>query len=227
MKLVLKTTNGSPASTAVKRNASIKYMFKALLMNNYDIIEDAFVNAKDKDKLSFICKISALFCARQNSEENGGEWILPEEMDATWFNKEEVGSVSRRRQRNEAYYCRAMNDLNYTHHVEWQNIRDVMEECRKANVEMEDMRKMLAERIESYYKMVREDKARLEDIFLELHDYYDQIMENTKTQFNDKPNFPSSNVKTEIANLSIPSFPDRKGHDSQQIQSATRCAVSK
>ncbi len=228
MKLILRTTNGNPTPIAVKRNASIKYMFKALLMNNYDVIEDAFINAKDKDKLIFITKISTLFCSKQKSDENGGEWILPEEMDATWFNPEEIGSVSRRRQRNEKNYCLAMNDLNYTHHIEWQNVRDVMEECNRANVEKDEMRRMLEKQIDSYYKMVREDKDRLNDIFRELREFYDQQLELARQQFNDNPaapEFPTDNVKTEVINLAIPSFPQRHSDNNQSLPMKTGGAV--
>ena len=119
MKLILRTTNNNPPPPRVKSNASIKYMIKALLVNNYDVIEESFINAKDKDRLNFITKALPFICNKQTSQENGGEWTLPGNMDNTWFIPEDIGSVDRRRIRNERNFNLAMNDLNYTHQVEW------------------------------------------------------------------------------------------------------------
>ena len=46
-------TGGRKKGTPNKITASMKYMFKALIMNNYDIVEDAFMKAKPKEQLNF------------------------------------------------------------------------------------------------------------------------------------------------------------------------------
>ena len=205
MKLVLRTTNNNPPPPTVKRNASIKYMIKALLINNYDVIEDSFIRAKDKDRLNFITKALPFICSKQTDQENGGEWILPENMSCTWFTPEEIGSVERRRIRNERNYNLAMNDLIYTHEVEWRNVTGMMEEGRKSHMEPKDLRRIFEGELEAVRKDNREDKRRLQAIFDELREFYDQQLDLVKQQYQDKVAFPQSNVDTEVINLAFPS----------------------
>ncbi len=205
MKLVLRTNNNNPPPPPVKSNASIKYMIKALLINNYDVIEDTFIRAKDKDRLNFITKALPFICNRQTSQENGGEWTLPENMDCTWFIPEEIGSVDRRRIRNERNYNLAMNDLNYTHQVEWRNVTSMMEEGIKAHMEPDDLRRVFEGELEAVRMDNREDKRRLQAIFDELREFYDQQLDLVKQQYQDKVAFPQSNVDTEVINLAFPS----------------------
>ena len=64
-------TGGRQKGTPNKITASMKYMFKALIMNNYDIVEDAFMKAKPKEQLNFIAKIAPYLCAKEAPNEQG------------------------------------------------------------------------------------------------------------------------------------------------------------
>ena len=167
-------TGGRKKGTPNKITASMKYMFKALIMNNYDIVEDAFMKAKPKEQLNFIAKIAPFLCAKEASNEQGGEWRIGEDMSTQWCQQFEVDSFVRRKQRNEAYLNGSVNAFRQTKMEQWSKIREMIASCRYNGMDSDRIEQIMEDEIASFIKQSHEDEARLRASFEELRERYNE-----------------------------------------------------
>ena len=167
-------TGGRKKGTPNKITASMKYMFKALIMNNYDIVEDAFMKAKPKEQLNFIAKIAPFLCAKEASNEQGGEWRIGEDMSTQWCQQFEVDSFLRRKQRNEAYLNGSVNAFRQTKMEQWSKIREMIASCRYNGMDSDRIEQIMEDEIASFIKQSHEDEARLRASFEELRERYNE-----------------------------------------------------
>ena len=167
-------TGGRKKGTPNKITASMKYMFKALIMNNYDIVEDAFMKAKPKEQLNFIAKIAPFLCAKEASNEQGGEWRIGEDMSTQWCQQFEVDSFLRRKQRNEAYLNGSVNAFRKTKMEQWSKIREMIASCRYNGMDSDRIEQIMEDEIASFIKQSHEDENRLRESFEELRERYNE-----------------------------------------------------
>ena len=167
-------TGGRKKGTPNKITASMKYMFKALIMNNYDIVEDAFMKAKPKEQLNFIAKIAPFLCAKETSNEQGGEWRIGEDMSTQWCQQFEVDSFLRRKQRNEAYLNGSVNAFRKTKMEQWSKIREMIASCRYNGMDSDRIEQIMEDEIASFIKQSHEDENRLRESFEELRERYNE-----------------------------------------------------
>ena len=167
-------TGGRKKGTPNKITASMKYMFKALIMNNYDIVEDAFMKAKPKEQLNFIAKIAPYLCAKEAPNEQGGEWRIGEDMSTQWCQQFEVDSFVRRKQRNEAYLNGSVNAFRQTKMEQWSKIREMIASCRYNGMDSDRIEQIMEDEIASFIKQSHEDEARLRASFEELRERYNE-----------------------------------------------------
>jgi hypothetical protein len=167
-------TGGRKKGTPNKITASMKYMFKALIMNNYDIVEDAFMKAKPKEQLNFIAKIAPYLCAKEAPNEQGGEWRIGEDMSTQWCQQFEVDSFLRRKQRNEAYLNGSVNAFRQTKMEQWSKIREMIASCRYNGMDSDRIEQIMEDEIASFIKQSHEDEARLRASFEELRERYNE-----------------------------------------------------
>lgn len=167
-------TGGRQKGTPNKITASMKYMFKALIMNNYDIVEDAFMKAKPKEQLNFIAKIAPYLCAKEAPNEQGGEWRIGEDMSTQWCQQFEVDAFVRRKQRNEAYLNGSVNAFRQTKMEQWSKIREMIASCRYNGMDSDRIEQIMEDEIASFIKQSHEDEARLRASFEELRERYNE-----------------------------------------------------
>ena len=167
-------TGGRKKGTPNKITASMKYMFKALIMNNYDIVEDAFMKAKPKEQLNFIAKIAPYLCAKEAPNEQGGEWRIGEDMSTQWCQQFEVDAFVRRKQRNEAYLNGSVNAFRQTKMEQWSKIREMIASCRYNGMDSDRIEQIMEDEIASFIKQSHEDEARLRASFEELRERYNE-----------------------------------------------------
>ena len=167
-------TGGRQKGTPNKITASMKYMFKALIMNNYDIVEDAFMKAKPKEQLNFIAKIAPYLCAKEAPNEQGGEWRIGEDMSTQWCQQFEVDSFVRRKQRNEAYLNGSVNAFRQTKMEQWSKIREMIASCRYNGMDSDRIEQIMEDEIASFIKQSHEDENRLRASFEELRERYNE-----------------------------------------------------
>ncbi len=168
-------TGGRQKGTPNKITASVKYMFKALMMNNYDLVEDSFQKAKPNERLTFIAKMTPFLCAKEQPSKNGGEWVMDQSMDYEWFQIYESDHLLRRKQRIQYEENYAAQNLNCRHQYEYEIISNMVNTAMKACMEKEDLIKMVGREFEAFYADMREDKRRLRENFQQRRDNFQKI----------------------------------------------------
>ena len=168
-------TGGRQKGTPNKINASVKYMFKALMMNNYDLVEDSFQKAKPNERLTFIAKMTPFLCAKEQPSKNGGEWVMDQSMDHEWFQMYESDHLLRRKQRIEHEENYAIQDINSQYSYEWQMIHDACAQFNRLGMDGEDVKKMIFKRVDEFFNEQRNDKDRVRENFQQRRDNFMKI----------------------------------------------------
>jgi hypothetical protein len=168
-------TGGRQKGTPNKITASAKYMFKALMMNNYDLVEDSFQKAKPNERLNFIAKMTPFICAKEQPGKNGGEWVMDQSMDHEWFQMYESDHLLRRKQRIEHEENYAIQDINSQYSYEWQMIHDVCAQFNRLGMDGEDVKQMIYKRVDEFFNEQRNDKNRVRENFQQRRDNFMKI----------------------------------------------------
>ena len=168
-------TGGRQKGTPNKITASVKYMFKALMMNNYDLVEDSFQKAKPNERLTFIAKMTPFLCAKEQPSKNGGEWVMDQSMDHEWFQMYECDHLLRRKQRIEHEENYAIQDINSQYSYEWQMIHDACAQFNRLGMDGEDVKKMIFKRVDEFFNEQRNDKDRVRENFQKRRDNFMKI----------------------------------------------------
>ena len=168
-------TGGRQKGTPNKINASVKYMFKALMMNNYDLVEDSFQKAKPNERLNFIAKMTPFICAKEQPGKNGGEWVMDQSMDHEWFQMYECDHLLRRKQRIEHEENYAIHDINSQYSYEWQMIHDACAQFNRLGMDGEDVKQMILKRVDEFFNEHRNDKNRVKENFRQRRENFMKI----------------------------------------------------
>ena len=168
-------TGGRQKGTPNKINASVKYMFKALMMNNYDLVEDSFQKAKPNERLTFIAKMTPFLCAKEQPSKNGGEWVMDQSMDHEWFQIYESDHLLRRKQRIEHEENYAIQDINSQYSYEWQMIHDACAQFNRLGMDGEDVKQMILKRVDEFFNEHRNDKNRVKENFRQRRENFMKI----------------------------------------------------
>ena len=168
-------TGGRQKGTPNKITASVKYMFKALMMNNYDLVEDSFQKAKPNERLTFIAKMTPFLCAKEQPSKNGGEWVMDQSMDHEWFQIYESDHLLRRKQRIQYEENYAAQNLNSRHQYEYELISNMVNTALKVGMDKEDLIKLVGGEFEAFYADLREDKRRLKENFRQRRENFMKI----------------------------------------------------
>ena len=86
-------TGGRQKGTPNKLTASMKYLTKALFLNNYELLEQSFQQCKPAERLNFYAKMQPYLCSRETSTENGGEWSIGQNMEHLSIQQIELESL--------------------------------------------------------------------------------------------------------------------------------------
>ena len=191
-------TGGRQKGTPNKITASVKYMFKALMMNNYDLVEDSFQKAKPNERLTFIAKMTPFLCAKEQPSKNGGEWVMDQSMDHEWFQIYESDHLLRRKQRIQYEENYAAQNLNSRHQYEYELISNMVNTALKVGMEKEDLIKLVGGEFEAFYADLREDKRRLKENFRQRRENFMKIEQEF---FNEKD--PEEETAAEVAKSEV------------------------
>jgi hypothetical protein len=132
------------------------------------------MKAKPKEQLNFIAKIAPFLCAKEASNEQGGEWRIGEDMSTQWCQQFEVDSFLRRKQRNEAYLNGSVNAFRKTKMEQWSKIREMIASCRYNGMDSDRIEQIMEDEIASFIKQSHEDENRLRESFEELRERYNE-----------------------------------------------------
>ena len=168
-------TGGRQKGTPNKITASVKYMFKALMMNNYDLVEDSFQKAKPNERLNFIAKMTPFICAKEQPGKNGGEWVMDQNMDHEWFQMYESDHLLRRKQRIEHEENYAIQDVNSQYAFEWQMIHDACAQFNKLGMNGEEEKEMLLKRIGDFFNEQKNEKDKVREIFQQRRENFKRV----------------------------------------------------
>ena len=168
-------TGGRQKGTPNKITASVKYMFKALMMNNYDLVEDSFQKAKPNERLTFIAKMTPFLCAKEQPGKNGGEWVMDQSMDHEWFQMYECDHLLRRKQRIKHEENYAIQDINSQYSYEWQMIHDACAQFNRLGMDGEDVKQMIYKRVDEFFNEQRKDKDRVRENFQQRRENFMKI----------------------------------------------------
>ena len=192
-------TGGRQKGTPNKITASVKYMFKALMMNNYDLVEDSFQKAKPNERLTFIAKMTPFLCAKEQPSKNGGEWVMDQSMDHEWFQIYESDHLLRRKQRIQYEENYAAQNLNSRHQYEYELISNMVNTAWKVGMEKKDLIKLVGGEFEAFYADLREDKRRLKENFQQRRENFMKIEQEFFNEKDPEEETTAEVAKTEVA----------------------------
>ena len=219
-------TGGRQKGTPNKLTASVKYMFKALMMNNYDLLEDSFQKAKPNERLNFIAKMTPFICAKEQPGKNGGEWVMGDSMDHDWFKIYESDHLLRRKQRIQFEENYAFQELNYRQQCEWNTLANMVKTAKNAGMEPEDLIKLMRGEFEAFHADASEDKRRLRDNFRQRRENFQKIeqeyFDQTNEQEDSSDTTPSDNTSNSPAfSVGEASDLDSSSNESPSLNSST------
>ncbi len=158
-------TGGRQKGTPNKLTASMKYLTKALFLNNYDLLEQSFQQCKPAERLNFYAKMQPYLCARETSNDNGGEWTIGQNMEHQSIQQIELESLYQKLQNVELSYINALNNFQKTANERWNDIKEQMAAAQDYGVEQENLNKMFQTLFEQYTQQYEQNHARLDKSF--------------------------------------------------------------
>ncbi len=158
-------TGGRQKGTPNKLTASMKYLTKALFLNNYDLLEQSFQQCKPAERLNFYAKMQPYLCAHETSTENGGEWIIGQNMEHLSIQQIELESLYQKLQNVELSYINALSNFQKTANERWNDIKEQMAAAQDYGVEQEKLNDMFKNLYEQYLQQYEQNHTRLDNSF--------------------------------------------------------------
>ena len=158
-------TGGRQKGTPNKLTASMKYLTKALFLNNYELLEQSFQQCKPAERLNFYAKMQPYLCSRETSTENGGEWSIGQNMEHLSIQQIELESLYQKRQNVELSYINALSNFQKTANERWNDIKEQMAAAQDYGVSQEKLNDMFKNLYEQYLQQYEQNHTRLDNSF--------------------------------------------------------------
>jgi len=158
-------TGGRQKGTPNKLTASMKYLTKTLFLNNYELLEQSFQQCKPAERLNFYAKMQPYLCARETSNDNGGEWAIGQNMELLSIQQMELEALYQKKQNVELNYINALNSFQKTANERWNDIKEQMATAQNYGVEQQKLNGMFQNVIEQFTQEYEQNRARLENSF--------------------------------------------------------------
>lgn len=158
-------TGGRQKGTPNKLTASMKYLTKTLFLNNYELLEQSFQQCKPAERLNFYAKMQPYLCARETSNDNGGEWAIGQNMELLSIQQMELEALYQKKQNIELNYINALSSFQKTANERWNDIKEQMAAAQHYGVEQQKLNDMFQNVIEQFTQEYEQNRARLENSF--------------------------------------------------------------
>ncbi len=158
-------TGGRQKGTPNKLTASMKYLTKTLFLNNYELLEQSFQQCKPAERLNFYAKMQPYLCARETSNDNGGEWAIGQNMELLSIQQMELEALYQKKQNIELNYINALSSFQKTANERWNDIKEQMAAAQHYGVEQQKLNGMFQNVIEQFTQEYEQNRARLENSF--------------------------------------------------------------
>ncbi len=158
-------TGGRQKGTPNKLTASMKYLTKALFLNNYELLEQSFQQCKPAERLNFYAKMQPYLCSRETSTENGGEWSIGQNMEHLSIQQIELESLYQKQQNVELSYINALSNFQKTANERWNDIKEQMAAAQDYGVSQEKLNDMFKNLYEQYLQQYEQNHTRLDNSF--------------------------------------------------------------
>ena len=158
-------TCGRQKGTPNKLTASMKYLTKALFLNNYELLEQSFQQCKPAERLNFYAKMQPYLCSRETSTENGGEWSIGQNMEHLSIQQIELESLYQKQQNVELSYINALSNFQKTANERWNDIKEQMAAAQDYGVSQEKLNDMFKNLYEQYLQQYEQNHTRLDNSF--------------------------------------------------------------
>lgn len=158
-------TGGRQKGTPNKLTASMKYLTKALFLNNYELLEESFQQCKPAERLNFYAKMQPYLCARETSNDNGGEWTIGQNMEHLTIQQIELESLYQKQQSIELNYINALSNFQKTAKERWNDIKEQMAAAQAFGVEQEKLNNKFQNLFEQFTRQYEQNHERLEYTF--------------------------------------------------------------
>ena len=158
-------TGGRQKGTPNKLTASMKYLTKALFLNNYELLEESFQQCKPNERLNFYAKMQPYLCARETSNENGGEWIIGQNMEHESIKRLELDALYKKQQSIEMDSIKALSSFQEKVNEGWNNIKEQIEMARTLGMSDEKMAAIFENMMNQYTQQYVMSAERLKNIF--------------------------------------------------------------
>lgn len=158
-------TGGRQKGTPNKLTASMKYLTKALFLNNYELLEQSFQQCKPAERLNFYAKMQPYLCSRETSTVNGGEWSIGQNMEHLSIQQIELESLYQKQQNVELSYINALSNFQKTANERWNDIKEQMAAAQDYGVSQEKLNDMFKNLYEQYLQQYEQNHTRLDNSF--------------------------------------------------------------
>ena len=158
-------TGGRQKGTPNKLTVSMKYLTKALFLNNYELLKESFQQCKPAERLNFYAKMMPYLCAQETSSENGGDWTIRPSMEHQSIQQIEPVSFYQKQQNIELNYINALNNSQKTADERWNDIKEQMAAAQAYGADQEELNNMFQNLFEQYIQQYEQNYARLNNSF--------------------------------------------------------------
>ena len=213
-------TGGRQKGTPNKLTASMKYLTKALFLNNYELLGQSFQQCKPAERLNFYAKMQPYLCSRETSTENGGEWSIGQNMEHLSIQQIELESLYQKQQNVELSYINALSNFQKTANERWNDIKEQMAAAQDYGVSQEKLNDMFKNLYEQYLQQYEQNHTRLDNSF-------ETTRQNIQKKINEQESMINST--TSINESTTPTVNQPSSSDdstTQQVDSNTQHSES-
>ena len=215
-------TGGRQKGTPNKLTASMKYLTKALFLNNYELLEQSFQQCKPAERLNFYAKMQPYLCARETSNDNGGEWTIGQNMEHESIQQIELESLYQKQQNIELNYINALSNFQKTANERWNDIKEQMAAAQAYGVDQEKLNNMFQNLFEQFTQQYEQNHERLQNSFEKTRQSIQaKINEQENLTGTKRSNNESNTAADDPASASTESATQNVESNTQHIESTT------